>query len=79
MKKEDFDEWLENPITEEVFQYWRDSAIGEAEHLRDQLIDGVLLTYIEQAKIATVHATLERITEIDFEDVDTFYNGDREK
>lgn len=76
MRKEDFDEWREGEITQQVMKYWKDSAEDEAEYLKQQLLGGGLLTEAEQIKISTIYATLERIAEIEFEDIELFYKGD---
>ena len=78
MKQEDFNDWLEHPVTQSVFKYWKDSVAGEIEALKDQLLSGVILSDVEQAQIASVHTALTTVVEIEFSEIEDFYIGENE-
>lgn len=71
--EEDFKEWLENPVTEYFRKYLKDSAREEAELLAEDILQGVVIENSAQIKISTICSTLNRISEIDYEEIDTFY------
>lgn len=79
MRKEDFDEWLESDVTRTVFKYWDDLAKAEAQRLAERILLGVMLTDVEQTRIAVTYETLLEVQEILFDEFESFYNGDNDE
>lgn len=79
MRKEDFDEWLESDVTQTVFKYWDDLAKAEAQRLAERILEGFMLTDVEQARIAATYETLLETQEILFDEIENFYNGDNDE
>jgi hypothetical protein len=78
MTKDDIDDWLNDPVTQYVFNYWSDIAAAEVEGLKDQIIAGSILTPLEQAQRSAINMALTEVREVSFEEIDSFYNGDNE-
>lgn len=73
MDQETFNDWLEHPGTEYVRKYLIDSANEEAQLLADTIVGGGLVSELTQTRIATTCITLNRIAEIDLEEIANFY------
>ena len=70
---EQFSEWLEDPATLIVLKYLKDSATSEVELLTEGIKGGAILSEGEQIRVSTIIATLERISEIELEEIEEFY------
>ena len=68
-----FNEWLESPITEIFLKYLKDSAKEEAELITERIINGGQVSQEEQIRISTTCITLESISEITLEEIEEFY------
>ena len=73
MEKEAFQEWLDNPVTEYVFKYLKDSVKEEVELIAESIASGGIISENEQISKSAICATLIRIAEIDYEEIDGFY------
>ena len=74
MLKEEFQEWLESPVADYFFKYLTDSAKEESDLLSGIIIGGGIVGEMEQKRIATTCATLISIADIEFEEIEDFYN-----
>ena len=74
MDKEMYQEWLENPATEYFFKYLKDSAKEESEMVADVILEGGYLEKEEQIRISSICATLIRISDIEYDEIESFYN-----
>lgn len=73
MDKDRFAEWLENPVTEYFIKYLKDSAKEESGLVADAIMNGDVVPVDDQIRVATLGMTLIQISEIDFQEIDTFY------
>lgn len=73
MTEEHYKEWLENPVTIQFRKYLLESANSEIEIAAEGMKNGAVLSETEQVRANTVYLTLERIAEIDFEEISSFY------
>lgn len=72
--QEQFEEWLESPITEQFRKYLLDSAKEEEGLVVEAITTGAILDEKEQSRISTMIYTLTRIAELDFEEIEEFYD-----
>jgi len=79
MKPEQMEEWLENPVTEYFRSYLKDSAKEAAEIVSDDILNGEIVPELEQAKAASMCMTLTRMSEVTFEEIENFYEEQRER
>jgi len=68
-----FQEWLESPVTEVFLKYLKDSADEEAELLKDAILNGAIFSEKEQAIKTTTCVVLNEISDIDLEEIESFY------
>lgn len=73
MNSQQFQEWLENPVTEIFLKYLKDSAKDEAQLVSESILNGSVFDLNEQIKVSTLCITLTEISEITFEEIDDFY------
>lgn len=73
MTKNDFDEWLENPVTEYVFQYLKDSISNDTLLLANDIAYGSIVEEVKQVVVATRFEKIKAIIEIQLEEIETFY------
>lgn len=66
-------EWLENPVSEYFFKYLEDSIKEESEIVKETIMNGGIISEQEQIQKATICATLQRMIDITFEEIDEFY------
>lgn len=78
VKKDDFDDWLENPVTEYFMQYLKDSAKEEVDIITDAIFNGAIIPENEQISKSSICATLSTIADIRFEDIESFYQERKE-
>lgn len=74
MNEEAFAEWSENPVTEYFLKYLDDSIKYEAELLTDLIKGGGIVERDEQVRISTICATLTDIRDIEYAEIETFYD-----
>lgn len=79
MKQEQWDEWLENPVTEFLIQYLKASAKEGAEIASDDILNGEIIPELEQAKVGSMCMTLTRISEVSLKEIEDFYEEQRER
>ena len=72
-EKEMFKEWLDNPISELFFKYLKDSAKDDARLVGETIYSGGMIEKEEQIRISTTCATLIRISDIDYDEIESFY------
>lgn len=77
MNEEQMREWREQEASEYFFKYLEDQAKETATFLAQRIVDGGIVPEDEQLRIATECATLTSITEIDFEEIETFYKEEK--
>lgn len=73
MEKKDLQEWLENPVTKYFLEYLKDSAEDEAKPIVNDILSGIIVEPMEQMRAATTCAILIRMSEIDYEEIEGFY------
>lgn len=73
INQEQFEDWLESPVTQQVRKYLLDSALQEKDLVVDAITDGAIIDEKEQGRISTMIYTLNRIAELDFEEIEDFY------
>ena len=66
-------EWLEDPTTEIFLKYLVDSSKEEAELISSAILNGSILTEIEQIRVSSECVTLNRIAEIDLQEIIDYY------
>ncbi len=74
--KELWEEWKESPMTEMFLKYLIDSAKEESDLLADSILNGSIISDVEQTRVSTVCVTLQRIAEIDIDEIEDFYKED---
>ena len=73
MNQETYQDWLENPATEYFFKYLKDESKEEARLLAEIIMGGNILSDEEQIRVAAECATLIRISELEYTDIEIFY------
>lgn len=73
MKQEDFEEWMENPVTGEFLKYLEDKISLESKLVAEIITSGGVLEHDEQVRIAESCATLTSIREIEYSEIQEFY------
>lgn len=68
-----WNDWQENSITEVFIKYLKDSAKEEAELISDSIINGGILTEMEQTRVSSECVTLNRIAGIDLQEIIDYY------
>jgi len=69
----DFKDWLDDPVTQEFIKYLKDSAKFESTILAEMIVGGDIVPLDDQLRISTLAITLNQISEITFEEIDSFY------
>jgi len=73
MDKDSFAEWLENPVTEYFIKYLKNSAKEEATFIADAILNGDIVPLDDQIRVSTLSMTLTQISEISFQEIESFY------
>ncbi len=73
MDKDSFAEWADNPVTESFIKYLKDMAKEEAAFIADAILNGDIVPLDDQIRVATLSMTLTQISEIGFEEIESFY------
>jgi hypothetical protein len=73
MERIDFKDWLDDPVTQYFIKYLKDSAKFESTILADMIVGGDIVPLDDQLRISTLAITLNQISEITFEEIDSFY------
>ena len=73
IEKEDFEDWLENPVTQYLKKYLLDSAKEEEKLASASIVMGAILSEREQVRISTTYSVLESIGEITLEEIEDYY------
>lgn len=73
LTQDQWSEWKESPVTEIFLKYLKDSAKEEAELITSTVVEGGILTESEQVRSSSICVTLNRIAEIDLDEVIDFY------
>lgn len=73
MEQIDFKDWLDDPVTHEFIKYLKDSAKFESTILAEMIVGGDIVPLDDQLRISTLAITLNQISEITFEEIDSFY------
>lgn len=73
IEKEDFEDWLDNPVTQYFKKYLLDSAKEEEALASASIVTGAILSEREQVRISTTFSVLEGIGEINLEEIQEFY------
>jgi len=68
-----FDEWLESPVTEIFRKYLKDSAKEEVDLVTNLIMGGGVVSDHEQIRVSTTSLILNQISEIDIEEINEFY------
>jgi hypothetical protein len=78
LNQELFSEWLEDPVTEYFMKYLNDSIKHESGLIAESISGNSVISEAEQIRIGSMCVTLERISEIDFEEIEEFNKGDKD-
>jgi len=73
MTKDEFDDWVNDPVTREFRKYLSDSASEEAEILKETIMSGSVIPEVDQYQIVIMNSLFRRIIEIDYEEIVGFY------
>jgi len=73
MTKDEFEDWVNDPVTKEFRKYLSDSADEEAEILKETIMSGTVVAEVDQYRIVIMNNLFRRIIEIDYEEIDGFY------
>ena len=76
MTKDEFEDWVNDPVTKEFRKYLIDSSDEEAEILKDTIISGEVVPVEDQYRIVIMNVLFRRIVEIDYEEIAGFYKQD---
>lgn len=74
MTEEDFSDWLDNPVTQYVIKYLKDSVKESSSILAESIINGGVETEAEQVRVGTLCVTLTQISEITLQEIEDFYS-----
>jgi len=74
MDKDEFADWLENPVTEYFVKYLIDSGKEESKMVADAILNGDIIPLDDQIRIATMSMMFTRIAEINLEEIEGFYS-----
>lgn len=77
MNEEMFQEWLENPATKHFLKYLEDKRKETGRVLGEDIAFGASYDENEGRRIAEECATLMYISDIDFEQIDSFYHPEK--
>lgn len=77
MTEDQLREWREQEASEYFFKYLTDQAKSTATLLAERIMDGGIVPEEEQIRIATECSTLVSVTEIEFEEIETFYQEEK--
>jgi len=69
----DFKDWLDDPTTQYFIKYLKDSAKFEATILADMIMGGDIAPLDDQIRISTLAITLIQISEVSFDEIESFY------
>jgi len=69
---------MEHPATEMLIKYLNDSSKEESQLLSDSILNGSIISDLEQCRVSTVCITLQRIAQIDLEEIEDFYKEEAE-
>jgi len=69
---------MEHPATEMLIKYLNDSAKEESQLLSDAILNGSIISDLEQCRVSTICLTLRRIAEVDLEEIEDFYKEEKE-
>ena len=75
MTKDEFNDWVDDPVTIEFRKYLSDSADEEAEILKETIMGGNVIPEVDQYQVVIMNNLFRRIIEIDYEEIDGFYKG----
>lgn len=73
MTKDEFQDWVNDPVTKEFRKYLSDSADEEAELLKETIMSGNVIPEVDQYQVVIMNNLFRRIIEIDYEEIDGFY------
>lgn len=73
MTQDQWKEWKESPATEYFLKYLKDSVKEESSIVAETIASGGTLDVEEQIRIATICETLNRIADIELEEIEEFY------
>lgn len=75
MTKDEFEDWVHDPVTIEFRKYLKDSADEEAEILKETIMSGNVIPEADQYQVVIMNNLFRRIIEIDYEEIDGFYES----
>lgn len=73
MDKDSFAQWLDSPATEVFLKYLKDMAKEEATYIADAILNGDIVPLDDQIRVSTLSMTLIQISEISFQEIESFY------
>ena len=74
MDEDSFKQWLEDPATRYFIKYLKDSAKFESAFVAESIIGGEVIPLDDQIRISTLSQTLQQISEIGFDEIESFYS-----
>jgi len=72
-----WEEWMEHPATEMLLKYLLDSAKEESDLVAESILNGSIISELDQCRVSTTCVTLQRIAEIDLAEIEDFYKEDQ--
>lgn len=76
MNKELFQEWVESPVTEYVFEYFLDTVKGDTINLAEIIASGGIIDEKEQIQIAARCSKILEFTQIQYTEIEEFYTDE---
>lgn len=73
MDKDSYAQWLDDPVTRYFIKYLKDSAKFESTFVAESIIGGEVIPLDDQIRISTLSQTLNQISEIGFDEIESFY------
>ena len=73
MDKDSFKQWSEDPVTRYFIKYLKDSARYESTFVAESILGGEVIPLDDQIRISTLSQTLQQISEIEFNEIERFY------
>jgi hypothetical protein len=74
--KEDFQVWLNEPITKRVMQYLNDFNVKLVAIHKEHFISGIRLSEQDFYRESERYTTIEDVVNLTYEDIEEFYSND---
>ena len=76
INKQQFDDWLEHPVTQDFIQYFRDVDQAIVNATAEAIADGTIVSEETQIEISAKREIIGDVIELTFEEIESFYTED---